>query len=359
MSDTAGLLLALALLAGNAFFVGAEFALISARRTQIEPRAVAGSTRARSTLRAMENVSLMMAGAQLGITVCSLGLGAVGEPAVAHLIEGPLDAAGVPEALLHPIAFALALSIVVFLHMVLGEMVPKNIALAVPERSALALGPVLALVVTVLRPLIWVLNQGANLVLRLLKVQPKDEITSAFTRDEVAGLVSESRREGLLDDREHDLLAGALQFDERRVGEFVIPPAELVTVAPTGTVAELEQLCASTGFSRFPIRDPDGNWLGYVHVKDLLDAPAELRHQPVEPRWVRPLPVVAAHDPLGKVLTALQRSGAHLAQVAASDRPDQTSAPGGLVALEDVLEQLVGEVRDATRRARPTDTLTP
>ena len=186
MSDTAGLLLALALLAGNAFFVGAEFALISARRTQIEPRAVAGSTRARSTLRAMEDVSLMMAGAQLGITVCSLGLGAVGEPALAHLIEGPLEAAGAPEALLHPIAFALALTIVVFLHMVLGEMVPKNIALAVPERSALALGPVLSTVVRVLRPLIWLLNQGANLVLRCLRVQPKDEITSAFTRDEVA-----------------------------------------------------------------------------------------------------------------------------------------------------------------------------
>ena len=346
MSDTAGLLLALALLAGNAFFVGAEFALIAARRTQIEPQAVAGSARARSTLRAMEHVSLMMAGAQLGITVCSLGLGAVGEPAVAHLIEGPLEAVGTPEGLLHPIAFTIALSVVVFLHMVIGEMVPKNIALAVPERSALALGPVLAMVVTVLRPLIWLLNQGANLVLRLLGVQAKDEITSAFTRDEVAGLVQQSRREGLLDEDEHDLLSGALQFDDRTAAQLAIPPAELVTVTPTATVADLEQLCAGTGFSRFPVRDPGGSWRGYVHVKDLLDIPAALRDQPFEPRWVRPLPEVAADAPLRQVLTVLQRTGAHLAQV----RPVGPEQQGGLVALEDVLEELVGEVRDATRR---------
>ncbi len=246
----------------------------------------------------MEHVSLMMAGAQLGITICSLGLGAVGEPAVAHLLEGPFEAAGMPEALLHPVAFALALTIVVFLHMVIGEMVPKNIALAVPERSALAVGPVLAVVVTVLRPLIWLLNQGANLVLRLIKVQPKDEVTSAFTRDEVAGLVRESRREGLLDDREHDLLAGALQFDDQTAADLAIPSAELVTVPPAATVAELEQLCVSTGFSRFPVREPDGTLRGYVHVKDLLDTPADTRNRPVEPRWIRPLPTVAAHDPL-------------------------------------------------------------
>lgn len=359
MSDTAALLLAFALLAGNACFVGAEFALIAARRTQIEPRAVAGSKRARSTLRAMEHVSLMMAGAQLGITICSLGLGAVGEPAVAHLLEGPFEAAGMPEALLHPVAFALALTIVVFLHMVIGEMVPKNIALAVPERSALALGPVLAVVVTVLRPLIWLLNQGANLVLRLLKVQPKDEITSAFTRDEVAGLVRESRREGLLDDREHDLLAGALQFDDQTAADLAIPPAELVTVPPTATVAELEQLCAKTGFSRLPVRHPDRTWRGYVHVKDLLDTPADKRNQPVEPRCIRPLPTVAAHDPLREVLSVLQRTGAHLAQITLADptgQPNptgQTAPQAGLVALEDVLERLVGEVRDATRRTRP------
>lgn len=141
MSDLAASWIAVLLLAGNAFFVGAEFALISARRTQIEPRAEAGTKSARLTLRGMENVSLMMAGAQLAITMCSLGLGATGEPAVAHLIEPLFEADGMPDALLHPVAFAIALAIVVTLHMVLGEMVPKNIAIAGPERSALVLGP--------------------------------------------------------------------------------------------------------------------------------------------------------------------------------------------------------------------------
>ncbi|HEY0359529.1 MAG TPA: CNNM domain-containing protein, partial [Mycobacteriales bacterium] len=208
MSDVQAVLLAVVLLGLNAFFVGAEFALITARRTQIEPRAVAGSRAARTTLRAMENVSMMMAGAQLGITVCSLGLGAVGEPALAHLVEPLFARFGVPDGLLHPAAFVLAMTIVVFLHVVLGEMVPKNIAIAGPERSALVLAPPLVAVVTVLRPFIVTMNAIANGILRLLRVEPKDEVGSTFTREEVAGLVEESRREGLLDADEYDLLSG-------------------------------------------------------------------------------------------------------------------------------------------------------
>src|SRR5690606_21592005 len=197
MSDYTALILAVVLLAANAFFVGAEFALISARRSQIEPRAAAGSRVARTTLRAMEQVSLVMAGAQLGITICSLGLGAVGEPAVAHLIQPGLDALGVPEGLVHPIAFVIAMTIVVYLHVVLGEMVPKNIAIAGPERSALVLGPPMMVVVSVLRPLILLINACANAILRLMRIEPKDEVSSTYTREQVAALVEESRGEGL------------------------------------------------------------------------------------------------------------------------------------------------------------------
>ena len=182
MSDLAAVLLAVGLLLANAFFVGAEFALISARRTQIEPRVLEGSRRARITLKAMENVSLVMAGAQLGITACSLGLGAVGEPAVAHLLEPGFHALGVPDAWLHPVAFVVAMSIVVYLHVVLGEMVPKNLAIAGPERSALLLGPPMMAVVWVLKPVVVVLNAIANGLLRLVRVEPKDEVSSVFTR---------------------------------------------------------------------------------------------------------------------------------------------------------------------------------
>ena len=354
MSDGIAILIAVALLAGNAFFVGAEFALISARRTQVEPRAATGSRLARVTLRAMENVSLMMAGAQLGITVCSLGLGAIGEPAVAHLLERPFAAAGVPDAVLHPIAFTIALSIVVFLHMVLGEMVPKNIALAGPERSALALGPVLYGIVIVLRPLIWLLNQAANLVLRLLRVQPKDEVTSAFTREEVAGFLAQSRREGLLDQHEHDLLTGALTFSDHRVAQVSIALADLVTVTSDSTPAEIEQRCAGTGYSRFPVRGTDGDLTGYIHVKDLLDVPADTHDQHVPRHLIRPLSTVTADQPLRDVLATMQRQGTHLTRVT-----DPAHHLTGVAALEDVLEELVGEVRDATRKATTAGTTRP
>lgn len=341
MGDLTALLAALGLLAANAFFVGAEFALISARRTQIEPRAAEGSRMARSTLRAMENVSLVMAGAQLGITVASLGLGALGEPAVAHLLEPLLHAAGVPDGLLHPVAFVVAMSIVVYLHVVLGEMVPKNIALAGPERAALVLGPPMMLVVTALKPLVVVLNMIANGVLRLMGVQPKDEVTSAFTREEVAALVDESRGEGLLPEDEYDRLSGALGFTERTVMS-VLMPREALTMVPRGaTVADVEAVCAATGYSRFPVA-ADGELTGYLHIKDVLETLPERRARVVEDKWVRPFASVRPDDVLHDALETLQRRGAHMGRVV---QPDGTVL--GLVTLEDVLEELVGEIRDA------------
>ena len=181
-SDLFGVGLAVVLLALNAFFVGAEFALLAARRSQIEPRAQEGSRAARTTLRAMENVSLVMAGAQLGITVCSLGLGAIGEPAVAHLLEPLFHAARVPDDFLHPVSFVVAMSIVVYLHVVLGEMVPKNIAIAGPEAAAILLVPPFLVFTTAARPLIAFFNFLANGVLRLVGVEPRDELEAATDR---------------------------------------------------------------------------------------------------------------------------------------------------------------------------------
>jgi CBS domain containing-hemolysin-like protein len=336
--------LSLLLLAANAFFVGAEFALISARRSVIEPRAEAGGRLAAITLRSMENVSLMMAGAQLGITLCTLGLGALAKPAIAHAIEGPLEAIGAPQALVYPVAFIFALLVVASLHVVLGEMVPKNIALARPERSALALAPSLRLVVFVLYPAIASLNWIANALLRLMGVEPRNEVASAFTRDEVAGLVEESRREGFLDSHESRLLAGALDFEERTAKSVLLPVSRLETVPVTVTPAEVEAVAARTGFSRFPV-SRDGVLVGYLHLKDALEFKDRHRNRSIAESWVRPLPTVGESDLLRSVLETMQASGAHLAQVAGPD--GQTT---GVVALEDVLEELIGEVRDATRR---------
>jgi CBS domain containing-hemolysin-like protein len=347
MSDLTAVLIAVALLAGNAFFVGAEFALIAARRTQIEPRAAEGSRRARLTLRAMERVSLMMAGAQLGITMCSLGLGAIGEPAVAHLLEVPLAAVGVEGPLLHGIAFAIALAIVVFLHMVLGEMVPKNIAIAGPERSALLLGPVLYGVVLALKPVIVALNWCANAVLKALRVEPKNEVASAFTADEVAAFIAESRKEGLLEDGEGELIASALTLSDQPVRTVTVPVADLVTLPVGVTYAEAEAACVRTGFSRFPIADDAGHLVGYVHLKDLLMVPDGMQDSALPHARIRALAHIAADTPLDVALSALQARGAHLAVVRAGEQVL------GVAMFEDVVERLVGEVVDAAQSETP------
>ena len=345
MSTTTGLTLTLVLLIFNAFFVGAEFSLISARRSIIEPKALEGKWAAKVTIRAMEEVSLMMAGAQMGITVCSLALGAISEPAIAHLLEVPFEALGVPGALVHPISFVIALGLVTYLHVVFGEMVPKNIALAGPERMALILAPMLMGVVTVIRPVLWLLNSCGNLVLRMMGVTPKAEVTSVFTRNEVAAMVSESREGGLLEDNDEALLLGALRFEARSVANLVIP-LEQVSTLPEGVTAAQAEIAAVEGYSRFPVQAADGALTGYVHIKDLLDAVQEHRELPIPAARIRALPVIRADEPLRQALTAMQDSGAHLGAAT-----DESGAVVGIVTLEDMLEELVGQIRDDSRIA--------
>ena len=342
MSTVAALWLGLLLLLGNAFFVGAEFALVSARRTQIEPRAQAGSRMARTTLRAMENVSVVMAGAQLGITVCSLGLGAVAEPALAHLLEPVAHAVHLPDAWLHPVAFAIALAIVVYLHVVLGEMVPKNLALAGPERAALAFGPPMMVIVTALKPVVWVLNTIANGILRLLRIEPREEVSSSFTREQVEAMVAESRHEGMLEQDEYERLAGALGFTSRTVMNAMLAVDELETVERGARASDVEVICANTGYSRFPVVGDDGELVGYLHIKDVLQADPHGRARMVEEKWVRPFAGVRSTDTLVNALQTLQARGAHMARVV-----DEASTVLGVITLEDVIEELVGEIRDA------------
>jgi len=351
VSDWTALGLAVVLLGLNAFFVGAEFALISARRSQIEPRAQEGSRVARTTLRAMEHVSQMMAGAQLGITICSLGLGAIGEPAVAHLLEPVFELLGVPEQLVYPISFVIALTVVVSAHVVLGEMVPKNIAIAGPERAALLLAPPMVAIVTVLKPVILVLNAIATLTLRTLRVEPRDEVSSTYTRAEVAALVEESRGEGMIEDSEYDRLSGALGFTEKTVAAVLMPSATLTTVPTGATVAEVEEACATTGYSRFPVRSGSDELVGYLHVKDVLGPDEGGRDEPVADAAVRPFATVRATDRLHEALETLRRTGAHLTRVT-----DDTGAVLGVATLEDLIEELVGEIRDAAHADEPATT---
>jgi CBS domain containing-hemolysin-like protein len=269
----------------------------------------------------------------------------VGEPAVAHLIEPVLEAVHVPHGALHPISFVLALTVVVYLHVVLGEMIPKNIALAGPDRAALILGPAVWGFVVVLRPVIVVVNAIARWILRRLDVEMEDEVTSTYTRDEVAALVEESRGEGLLEADEYGRLAGALGFTERTVSAVILPLDSVTTLVRGATAETVEELCAATGFSRFPVRGDDGSWLGYVHIKDVLETDEARRARPIDDKWIRPFASVRSDDVLHDALEALQRRGAHMARVV-----DGGGVVLGLVALEDVLEELVGEIRDAAHQ---------
>ena len=344
MSGWVAILIALVLLALNALFVAAEFALISARRTQLEPAAQAGSRTARLALRAIENLTPAIAAIQLGITMCSLGLGAVGEPAVAHLLEPLFEAVALPDGLVHPAAFVIALTIIGMAHVVLGEMVPKNLALAGPDRAVLYLGPFMLAVVAALRPVIAVLNRTALLTVRLLRIEPKGEVSSSFTHDEVAGFVEESRREGLLDEDEYDLVSGALEFHEGKVDQVLLPRLGLVTIEPSSTPVEVERACALTGFSRFPVSDASGDITGYLHIKDVLETDDEARSVPIADKWVRPLATVSTGSGLYEALRTMQARGSHMARVADGD-----GTVLGVIMLEDVLEELVGEIREAGR----------
>lgn len=337
--DIAGLIATVVLLAANFFFVGAEFALISARRSIVEPMALAGSRRAKMTLWALENVSLVMAGAQLGITVCSLALGYVTKPLVKTAVEPGLTAIGMPEVWIDVVSYAIAYAAVTYLHVVLGEMVPKNMALAGPEKLALILGPTHVVIVRLLKPALWTMNAMGNGVLRLFGVTPKNEVTSAFSSDEVAGLVSESREGGLLDQQDERLLLGALQLEAQTTGSVAIPLDKVRTLSSSATPADVEN-AAVEGFSRFPISDGENEFAGYVHVKDVLGASEGDRKKPVSSSAVRALPVVAETAPLASTIASMQADGAHLALVTA-----QNDAVIGIVTLEDVLEALVGQIR--------------
>ncbi len=330
------------LLLVNAFFVGAEFAVISARRSSIEPRAEAGSRAAKTVLWAMENVSLMLATAQLGITVCSVSLGVVAEPAIAHALEGPFHDWGIPAGAAHAVAVAVALIIVVGLHVVVGEMVPKNAAVSSPDAAALIFGPPLVIIARVARPIIGALNWIANCILRLVGIEPRDEVTSAFTADEVHSIVERSSEEGTLQDAA-GLLTGAIEFSDKVAREVMVELSDLVTVEHDVSAEGLEEVAARTGYSRFPaVRD--GEVVGYLHIKDALFVRPGEREEPMAAWRVRDLAKVEADVEVESVLALMRSTGSHVALVHSG------GTPVGVVFLEDIIEELVGEVRDSIAR---------
>ena len=346
MNDALGVLLAILLIGMNAFFVGAEFSLISARRDRLEALAEQGKARAVTVIRAGEQLPAMLAGAQLGVTVASLLLGRIGESAVASLLRTTLGLTGMPPALLHTLSLMIALAIVVTLHVLLGEMVPKNIALAGPERTAMLLVPPYLVYVRAARPFIAFYNKCATLVVRALGVEPKGELDVTVSTAELSAMIAESVSEGLLDPEEHTRLTRALQIRNRVVGDVAVPLTDVraIPVAAAGSgpvVGAVEQALAQSGYSRFPVVDLDGQFIGYLHIKDVLmidDDPKTV----IDLALVRPLPRVPKSLPLADALSRMRRSNSHLALVT-----DDAGGVVAMVAMEDLVEDLVGTIRDA------------
>ncbi len=336
------------LLVANAFFVAAEFALVASRAPRLEAGADADDRASRLALAAVRDLQRQLAGCQLGITMASLGLGFTAEPALARLVESAVErVGGLPSGVVDTVSFFGALAIVVTLHMVLGEMVPKNIAIAGPEATAKVLAPVLRAYVTVLRPVIWALNAVSVRLVRMTGLKPVDEIHTVLTVNELHTLLAGARADGVIEQTEHELLSGALRFRARSAGSLMVPRARLVSVPRSTSVAEIESVVAASGHTRMPIwaSDPD-DVVGFVHAKDLLRMPVEGRDDPVPLELIRRMLVVGPDHPGRELMVWMRRSRIHIALVR-----DDRSRVLGIVTLEDLLESLVGDIYDETDRA--------
>ena len=341
MNDWSGILWLVILLISNAFFVGSEFAVIAARRAQIEPLAQEGNKAAKVTLKAMEQVSLMLATAQLGITVSSILILVVAEPSIQRLMMPLFELIGVDYQTGYTLSFLVALVLVTYLHVVFGEMIPKNLAIAIPDRMSLILAPMLYGVSVAFRPIVLSLNLLSNVILRLLGVTPRDEANTAFTLDQVEDIVETSTREGVLSDTS-GTLSNTFDFTEKKVGDIYWPMEKLIVLDQSSAASDVQQAVAKHGFSRYPLSE-SGRVVGYIHVKDILEL--EKIDASIPKEVIRPMVSLPESMDLEDALASMRKSGAHIARTFNS-----TGELTGALFLEDIIEELVGEIRDATQR---------
>ena len=339
------LLIALLLLVVNGFFVGAEVAITASagRRAELERAAKTGSRSARLASASVQELSFMLTGAQLGITMASLALGFVAEPAIADLLETivatRIDIDGAP---LHAISSVIALLIVVVFHMVIGEMAPKNIAIADPVRTLLWVSIPFRFYANAMRGFLWSLNAIANVFLRGFGIRPRDDLAHAYTRDHIGLMLGQLRRLGAISASQQQLANRALRFTTRSVEDVMVPKSAIHSVSAHMTAREIEREAVRTGHSRFPVKgdEPDAI-VGFVHVKDLLALEIPAMDRPLPTSLVRALHVTPATALVGELLLTMRRLRAHMALVV-----DEHGSSAGIVTLEDLVEELVGEIRD-------------
>lgn len=343
MSTPVALLISLLLLILNGFFVSAEFALVASKRHRLEQAAASGSRAARAAIAGVSELSLMLAGAQLGITLCTLGLGSLSEPAVADLLHPLFELVGLTEDVGHVIALLIAVGGIGLLHVLLGEMAPKSWAISDPERSALLLALPFRGFTFVVRPLLIALNAMANLCLRIVKVTPQNELASAHGPDELRLLIASSREHGTLEAPEHDLLTAMLALQNTTVAQVMTPTSQVSTVPASAVAREVELISRREGHSRLAVVTPGTTAVcGIVHVSDAARATtrggttlraSELMTEPVR---------LPASTPVAVAIRLMRERRSQLAVV------QDGEVPVGVVALEDLLEEVIGEFDDET-----------
>jgi CBS domain containing-hemolysin-like protein len=339
------LLAVLLLVAANAFFVAAEFALVGARRTRLDSLALAGDAKAKLARRAVRSLDRYISATQLGITLASLGLGWIGEPALAHLFEGVLTGISLPPDLAviasHSAAVVIAFTIITVLHIILGELVPKALALLFPEAvSGWVAAPLMGFA-WVMTPAIWVLNGTANGLLRLMGIRPPGDHERLHSPEEIRMLVEQSQQAGALHTGDARLLAGVFEFTEKTVEQVMTPRTEMVAFDAELTVIEAADRVAEARRSRYPVyRESLDDIVGVVHTKEILTA---LRRTPRAPirGIMRPPLLVPWTAEVEDVLAQMKLQKVHLAVVL-----DEYGGTAGLVTMEDLLEEIVGEIFD-------------
>jgi CBS domain containing-hemolysin-like protein len=333
---------------GTGLFVASEFALVNLDRGELEARRSRGESRLSMTIAALKITSTHLSSAQLGITLTTLLTGYTMEPAISSLLSGPLTGMGLAEAAVAPIATTVAIVVATLLSMILGELVPKNFALALPIATAKLVIPFQTAFTVVFKPFIALLNGTANGVLRLFGIEPKEELSGARTAEELSSLVRRSASAGLLEEDTATLLSRTLAFSSRTAADVMTPRPRIATVQRGETAQAVIDLTRRTGYSRFPVIDEDiDDIVGVVHIKQAVGVPRERRSRvPVSALQTDALRVPETMK-LDTLLGELRARGYQLAIVV-----DEYGGTSGIATLEDLVEEIVGEVADEHDRTR-------
>jgi len=333
--------IALALVAACGAFVAAEFAFVTVDRTAVEKAVENGDRGARGVQHALRHLSTQLSSAQVGITVTNLLIGFLAEPAIADLVSGPLESAGVPEGAVPAIALAIALILATGVTMIFGELVPKNLAIAAPLKTAKAVHRFQRGFTIAAGPIIRFFNGTANAILRRIGVEPQEELASARSAEELTSLVRRSADQGTLERGTATLLQRALAFGERSADEIMTPRGRVATVMEDDPVSAVVDVARESGRSRFPVLGENGAFTGIVHVKHAVSVPFERRGDVSVGEVMDPPVLVPESLELDDLLDTLRAGGLQMALVV-----DEFGNVAGLVTLEDLVEEIVGEVRD-------------